>query len=79
MSEKIILKEPTYTKAEYNKEPVHYCTHCLSLRILKVNDFDYCDNCGSTDIDKCTIEEWENKYIKHYGHKFIKNGKQTED
>lgn len=61
---------------DYNAEPVFYCKRCLSLRIMGVplmSDCDYCDNCGSTDIAQCSIEEWENLYEEHYGFKFLNN------
>lgn len=38
---------------EYDDIPVLYCKRCLSLRILdisRIEDSDYCDDCGSTDI-----------------------------
>lgn len=75
MSEKIVLKNPTHTKAEYNEEEVYYCLNCLSLRVVNISDLDYCDKCGSIDIRHCNIKEWEEKYIKKYGHKYIQNGK----
>lgn len=59
---------------DYNAEPVLYCKHCLSLKIRnipKVENSDYCDKCGSTDIGECSIEEWENMYYSKYGHKFL--------
>lgn len=58
---------------EYNKEPVFYCKHCLSLNIRSISGMDYCDKCSSTDIEQCNIEEWENLYIQKYGHKFLDN------
>lgn len=64
------------TKAEYNAEPVYYCKRCLSLRILDVSFLDnseYCDECGSTDIGTCSIEEWEKLYESRYGHSFLNN------
>ena len=36
-----------------------------------MQDSDYCDECGSTDIEQCSIEEWEKKYIKMYGHPYL--------
>lgn len=60
--------------SDYNSEPVLYCKHCLSLKILsvpKMEDSDYCDECGNTDIGQISIEEWENLYAQKYGHKFI--------
>lgn len=52
-------------KEEYNNEPVYYCKRCHSLNItILSDDFDCCEDCGSTDIDSCHIEEWIKKY-KH--------------
>ena len=61
---------------DYNKEPVLYCKHCLSLNIRNVpmiEDSDYCDDCGATDIGKCSIEEWESLYVERYGHKYLED------
>lgn len=58
----------------YNDEPVLYCAKCLSLRIRNVagmSDSDYCDACGSTHIEECSIEEWENLYKKRYGARYL--------
>lgn len=60
----------------YNDEPVLYCRHCLSLRIIsvpKLEDSDFCDVCGNTNIDSCSIQQWEQKYINKYGHKYLEN------
>ena len=46
---------------DYNEVPVLYCKHCLSLKIRdipRMEDSDYCDECGSTNIGECSIEEW---------------------
>lgn len=59
---------------DYNNEPVFYCKHCLSLyirNIPSVDDSDYCDGCGSTDIGECSIEEWENLYKNKFGHNYL--------
>lgn len=59
---------------EYNQEPVYYCTKCLSLKIMGVSDcddYDYCDDCGNTNIAQCNIEEWEKMYEKKYGIKLL--------
>lgn len=59
---------------DYNKQPVLYCKHCLSLKIRNIpsiDDSDYCDECGSTNIQECSIEEWENLYKNRYGHKYL--------
>ena len=59
----------------FNQEPVYYCKGCLSLRIrgeAGVQEDNYCDICGSTDIGKATIFEWREMYKERYGHYFIK-------
>lgn len=61
---------------DYNKEPVLYCKRCLSLKIMnipKIEDSDYCDECGSTDVGKCSIEEWETLYKAKYGYNFLED------
>lgn len=61
-------------KIDYNSIPVLYCKNCLSLKIRNVSsieDSDYCDECGSLNIEKTTIDEWEKLYINRYGHKYI--------
>lgn len=60
-------------KEEYNQEPVFYCKNCLSLKIRDVehiDDSEYCDDCGSTDVESTSIERWEAMYVARYGHKF---------
>lgn len=46
-------------------EPVCYCADCHSLKILVDKnaasgswDGSYCGNCGSTEIEECTIDKW---------------------
>jgi hypothetical protein len=59
---------------KYNDEPVFYCKNCLSLRIRFIpvmQDSDYCDECGCTDIKEAKVEDWEKLYIEKYGHKYI--------
>ncbi len=54
----------------YNKEPVFYCRHCLSLKIKSVpsmTELDYCDECGTTDIGQTDIESWRTLYKNRYG------------
>lgn len=58
----------------YNDEPVHYCASCLSLKIKTVlveADLDYCEECGSTDIEQSSIEDWEKLYKERYGIYYI--------
>lgn len=62
----------------YNEEPVFYCKHCLSLAIKSIEDFDYCDKCGSTESAQTSIFEWEKIYENKHGIKFLNqngNGK----
>lgn len=62
----------TYTKEDFNNEPVFYCTKCLSLKIRFLEDMgDFCDKCGSTNISQSSIEDWEILYENKYGKKFI--------
>ena len=57
MSTEKLQQEPK-TKEEYNNIPVHYCTKCLSLKILVYDEeTSYCDDCGSTDIAEAHINE----------------------
>lgn len=56
---------------EYNKEPVFYCAHCLSLRVKELDSYvDYCDNCGSTYIETTDIFTWREMYRKRFGKDF---------
>ena len=66
-------------KSEYNKEPVFYCKHCLSLKIRDAGlpDLLYCDECGSADIFSIPIEEWENMYKDKYGFKYLEKNYNT--
>lgn len=57
-------------KKMYNDEPIYYCKSCLSLRVktVRVNsNLDYCDECGSTDIEQAHIEEWQRLHKERYG------------
>lgn len=59
---------------EYNKEDVHYCKDCLSLKIRYIKgiiDSDYCDECGSTKVDTMPINEWINLYKDTYGEEYV--------
>lgn len=58
---------PKYSIDEYNQEPVFYCKECLSLRIRGVEDQDYCDECGCTDILETDIFTWVKLYADAYG------------
>ena len=64
-------------KVDYNREPVFYCRHCLSLKVKSMDEehdtefLDYCDDCGSTDIGQAYIHDWEDMYRKKYGKDFL--------
>lgn len=55
-----------YTESQlnspYNDDNVFYCKHCMSLKIRSAEEQDYCDICGSTDIEQTSIFEWEEIY-----------------
>jgi hypothetical protein len=60
---------------EYNDEPVFYCKSCLSLKIKTVASgalgLDYCDDCGSTDVETTDIESWRQLYRERYGFDYL--------
>lgn len=61
-------------KEEFNKEPVFYCKHCLSLRVKFVPNMEeltYCDDCGTTDIDQTDIESWRQMYRDKFGFDYL--------
>lgn len=60
--------------SDYNNIPVLYCKHCLSIRVRDIpmmENSDFCDKCGSTDIEETSIENWEELYKRRYGHKYL--------
>lgn len=62
------------TKEQYNSEPIFYCRNCLSLRVKTVGvttGLDFCDECGSTDIEKTDIETWKELYRNKYGFDYL--------
>lgn len=64
------------TKEEYNEAPVFYCRNCLSLKIRDVEHIEnseFCDECGSTDVGSISIDAWDTLYKNRYGHKFLDN------
>lgn len=61
-------------KETYNEEPVFYCTHCLSLRIMGVpgmEDLNYCDDCGITEVAQTDIITWKQMYKDKYGFDYL--------
>lgn len=61
-------------KEEYNNIPIHFCKECLSLKVMRVIGMEeacYCDDCGGTDIEEASIEEWEQLYNKKHGFTYL--------
>lgn len=61
---------------DYDEIPVYYCKECLSLKIMRVaglKDACYCDDCGSTNIDETSIEEWDSLYKRKHGFSQLNN------
>ena len=58
---------------DYDDDPIKYCPRCLSIKVKyeESQDTEYCGDCGCTDIVECSFEEWEKKYERRYGHKFV--------
>ena len=59
---------------DYNSEPVYYCRNCLSLKIMSIpglEDAEFCDECNSTDIGKCSIEEWRKLWKDKHGFDYL--------
>ena len=48
-----------------------YCKKCLSLRIKLIGDLEYCDKCGSTNIDEAHINYWDKLYRQKYGKPYL--------
>lgn len=59
------------TTEDYNSVPVYFCKNCLSLKIRVLGEYsEYCDECGSTDIETTDIESWRKMYRDKYGRDF---------
>lgn len=53
---------------EYDREPVYFCKYCLSLDIRTMDDeYDYCNQCGSTAVESTDIVHWDELYKLRYG------------
>lgn len=75
------MKESKLIDNQYDEIPIIYCQHCLSLKIKSfmsdvskysekegtIDDYDYCDGCGSTDLITCNIKEYQELYKNKYG------------
>ena len=59
------MKAEPIKKEEYDKEPVFYCAHCNSLKIIDIDGVTFCDECGSTDIKETDIYNWKRLKSKH--------------
>lgn len=69
-----------YNKDDYNSEPVHYCSNCLSLNIRELTNskLDVCGECGNINIEEAkNIEQWNELFNKEYGRYFLST-EQTE-
>ena len=51
--------------------PVAYCADCLSLGILTIHGIDYCEKCGSTNIEEANIFDWEKLYKTRYSGSYL--------
>lgn len=55
--------------ADYNEEPVHFCSNCLYLgNPSKIDNMDveFCPYCGSLHFEEAGIEEWEALFEHKY-------------
>lgn len=60
----------------YNDIPVHYCERCLSLKIRFVqglSNSEYCDECGSTEVNTMHINDWKITFKNKYGYDHLEN------
>lgn len=65
------IEEIKQELSEYNKEPVVYCKHCLSLNIRVLEgSSDFCDTCGSTETNSTDIFTWRELYKNRYNKEF---------
>lgn len=64
---------------DYNEDSVCYCKRCLSLAIRKIPDVDgwYCSECGNTELEESSIEEWESLYRSKHGREFLDRTKRV--
>lgn len=66
-----MIESKKETLNDFDDIPVIYCKFCHSLNIQNysdcksisegcIDDFDYCAECGSTDLGICSIDEFMN-------------------
>ena len=65
------MEEAVEKKNKYNDIPVLYCTDCLSLRVLGVGEVNYCEKCGSTNVESTDIFSWEKMYAARYAGSYL--------
>lgn len=41
------------------------------MNLVGMEDFDYCDECGTTDIGETDIETWRKLYKERYGFDYL--------
>lgn len=60
-------------KENFDSEPVIFCSKCYSLNIVYEDAIgaDCCGDCGCSDMQTATIDEWERLYQKRFGHSFV--------
>lgn len=60
-------------KEEYNREPVFFCSNCLSLNTKELDNVDLvvCQECGNTDIQEDSLDNWNKLYVDQYGSLFL--------
>ena len=53
-------------------EPVYFCKNCLSLNIRAVMPgISYCKECNCGQVQRSSIQKWEELYKEKYGEKFL--------
>ena len=55
----------------YDDIPVYYCKDCLELKVKDLDSLDYCEACGSTNIDQCSIQKFDEMYFERYGKHYL--------
>lgn len=66
---------------EYDEEPVYYCANCYSLKVQYEDsiDADCCMDCGCSNIEQTSIQNWEAMYQQRYGKKFVLRGDKAKE
>lgn len=65
----------SYSKEEYNSDPVFYCVNCLSLAVKELNNVAglyVCCDCGNTHSEESdNIFKWDELYKAEYGKSYL--------